>query len=154
MDAQCLILTDPGLLVHYAAGWMFAPALSQVRRTSSLFSLGRRIPLNHLQPERLLEQLGTTPDEVAATLKRHGVQGVRNTVRTLNPIVRFVQNQIQVDPISADVMQGDKIRLIYGYGQKEEALLPAAVRQFMDAFNRGDYPELFLPEKASDRSVR
>jgi hypothetical protein len=98
------------------------------------------------QLEMVLEQLGTTPDEVAATLRSHGVQGVRNTVRTLNPIVRFVQSQIRADGISADVIQSDKIRLSHADGNKEEATLPAAVRQFLDAFNNGDYPQLLLPE--------
>jgi len=40
---------------------------------------------------RLLQQLGDTPDTVAATFRTHKVQGVRNAARYLNPIVRYVQ---------------------------------------------------------------
>jgi hypothetical protein len=38
-----------------------------------------------------LDRMGGTADEVAATLRVKGVQGVRNTVRLLNPVVRYVQ---------------------------------------------------------------
>ena len=37
----------------------------------------------------MLVDLGNTPDEVADTLRASGITGVRNTVRFLNPIVRF-----------------------------------------------------------------
>jgi hypothetical protein len=47
-----------------------------------------------------------------------------------------------------DVMEADRVRLTFGNGRREEAPLPAAVRQFMDRFNRGDYPDLELAREA------
>jgi hypothetical protein len=95
--------------------------------------------------EKLLPMLGATPDDVAAALQAHGVRGVRNAVRNLNPLVRFLAPHVRVDAFNLDVMQGDRVRLTHGNGKKEETVLPEPVRQFMDAFNRGKYPEIELP---------
>jgi hypothetical protein len=95
--------------------------------------------------DRILAKMGGTGEEVAATLKASGVRGIRNAARFLNPVVRYVQSRIRVDALGLDVMQGDKIRLTYGNGKKEDAPIPHAVRVFLDAFNRGKYPELELP---------
>lgn len=94
---------------------------------------------------KLLEELGATADEVAASLKANGVQGIRNAARTLNIIVRHVHGRLRVDAWSLDLMQGDKLRLTYGDGRKVETVIPEAVRLFLDAFNQGRYPDLELP---------
>jgi hypothetical protein len=95
---------------------------------------------------KLLDQLGATPDEVAATLRAQGTQGVRNAVRFLNPVVRYLAGQIRVDAYGLDVMEGDRVRLSYGDGRpKEEAPISDAVRQFLDRFDRGQYLDLELP---------
>lgn len=99
-------------------------------------------------PNTLLEQMGTTADEVAATLRAKGVQGVRNTVRILNPIVRHMQIVMLIDNLDADVMTGKTLR-IQGGIKKQEVKLPQAVMQFMEAFNRGIYPDLELPKDKS-----
>jgi hypothetical protein len=94
----------------------------------------------------ILEQSGSTADEVAATLKGKGVQGIRNAVRVLNPIVRYVQNATRIDNLDVDVMTGKTLRVHANRSHKsEEITLPQAVREFMEAFNRGTYPELELP---------
>jgi hypothetical protein len=98
-----------------------------------------------IRVEMLLNTLGDTLDEIAAALLSHGVQGVRNTVRNLNPVVRYLAPHIRVDAFYLDVMQGDRVRLTHRNGKKEETVMPEPVRQFMDAFNRGKYPELELP---------
>jgi hypothetical protein len=92
----------------------------------------------------LLQQLGITADEVAAALKNQGIQGVRNTVRMLNPIVRFARTQVP-DSLDMDLIKGDVLRIIF-HGKTEEVPLPSAVRDFLDAFNRGAYPELEIAE--------
>lgn len=98
------------------------------------------------QMAKLLEELGVTPDEVAASLKAQGIQGVRNAVRFLNPVIRYLAGRIRVDAYGLDVRAGDRVRLSYGDGRpKEEATVPDAVRQFLDRFNRGQYPDLELP---------
>ena len=95
-----------------------------------------------LAMESLLASLGNDPDEVASILNAHGIQGVRNAVRFLNPLVRYLQGQMRLASASVDVMQVDRVRLIFGDGKKEEAVLPEPVRLFLDAFNKGAYPEL------------
>ncbi len=92
---------------------------------------------------KMLEQMGSSADEVAATLRATGVQGVRNTVRVLNPIVRYAQNVLRLDNLDADVMTGKTFRI--HSVRKHEVALPRAVIDFLDAFNRGAYPDLELP---------
>lgn len=92
----------------------------------------------------VLQKLGATADEVAAALRVRGVQGVRNTVRFLNPIVRYVQAQV-VGVQGCDVIQRDRIHIDLRAGQVEEVPLPRAVQEFLEAFDRGLYPDLHLP---------
>ena len=92
--------------------------------------------MDFLDPSTLLEQMGTTADEVAATLRTKGVQGVRNTVRILNPIVRYMQIVMLIDNLDADVMTGKTLR-IQGGVKKQEVKLCQAVRDFIVAFDRG-----------------
>ena len=56
--------------------------------------------------EQMLLLLGTGPAAVATTLKANGIKGVRNTVRDLNPIVRFAQTRLPIDHYRLDVMHG------------------------------------------------
>jgi len=101
-----------------------------------------------IQVQKLLEELGGTTDEVSTNLHANGIQGVRNAVRFLNPIVRYLQLRLRLDA-SADVMQRGKVRLRFGDGSKEEVSLPGPVQQFLDAFNRGVYPELEMPQRGN-----
>ncbi len=105
-------------------------------------------PESTLQP--LLSLLGSTAEAVAATLSANSIKGVRNTVRHLNPIVRFVQGQLRIDDFSLDLTQEKgkqqySLRLILADGTKEEVALPPPVEAFLDAFNQGAYAELELP---------
>ncbi len=97
------------------------------------------------QMAKLLEELGATPDEVAASLKGNGFRGVRNAARFLNILVRYAQARIRVDAWSLDMMNRDRLRLTLGNGGTVEAVLPEPVRLFLDAFNRGEYSDLELP---------
>lgn len=90
----------------------------------------------------MLEQLGKSADEVAATLTAKKIRGVRYAVRFLNPIVRYVQIQLSDDLLHIDVMSGNTLCIIHPDGSKEESRLPSAVKDFLDAFNQGKYPEL------------
>jgi hypothetical protein len=96
----------------------------------------------------MLDQLGQTADEVAAFLKKQQIQGVRNTVRFLNPIVRYVQGQVS-DARTIDVMTGETLRILFLDGRRQEVSLPKAVKEFLDAFNRGAFPDLELPPDTS-----
>jgi hypothetical protein len=101
--------------------------------------------VRHPSLAALLAQLGSTADEVAATFKAHGILGVRNTARFLNPLNRYLLKQISQAGLNLDVMQMDRVRLVFENGQTEEAILPEPVLQFLEAFNQGAYPELQLP---------
>jgi hypothetical protein len=93
-----------------------------------------------------LERMGTTADEVAATLRAKGVQGIRNAVRVLNPVIRYIQISLRQDNLDMDVMTGKTICLKSRNGVTiQVAAIPEAVRQFLDAFNRGAFPDLELP---------
>jgi hypothetical protein len=99
--------------------------------------------------EQVLLRLGSTSDQVAATLKAHNVQGVRNTVRYLNPIVRYAQLQLRLDDYSLDVSHGDSmpdyfLRMTLPNGMEERAAFPDPVREFLDDFNRGAHGDLEL----------
>jgi hypothetical protein len=97
------------------------------------------------QLRAILASLGSTQDSVAATLKSSRIRGVRNAARFLNPIVRYAQRLVTVDALSLDLMKQDTPRLRLHDGAEVETVLPEAVRGFLDAFNRGDHPDLELP---------
>ena len=93
---------------------------------------------------KLLQDLGPSAAEVASALRVKGVQGVRNTVRALNPIVRYLEAQV-TDAWNLNVIPGDTLSMNFRDGRKGTVALPEAVMQFLEAFNRGAYPELELP---------
>jgi hypothetical protein len=98
---------------------------------------------------QILLRLGTDADAVAATLREHGITGVRNTARNLNPIVRFAQSKLRLDDYRLDVTHGDGmatyiLRISLPGGTEEEAHFPVPVKEFLDAFNRGSYPDMEL----------
>ena len=92
----------------------------------------------------MLEELGRTPDEVAATLRAHGIDGVRNTARFLNPIVRYA-NTVTTGAYGIDLTQGDRLRIVFADGRTIEVPVPDAVLKFLDLFHRGHYPDLEMP---------
>jgi hypothetical protein len=96
-------------------------------------------------PKHILEDLGRSADEVASALRYNGIQGARNTVRALNPVVRYVQ--MQVGEIQSIQVIDHKLSICFLDGREAEEQLPQAVRQFLDAFNRGHYSDLHLPSE-------
>jgi hypothetical protein len=92
----------------------------------------------------MLDELGGTADEVAATLRNLGIKGVRNTARFLNPIVRFATTKV-TDAYGIDLILVDRLRIIFADGRVEEVAVPDAVLRFLENFHRGQYPELEMP---------
>ena len=92
----------------------------------------------------MLDELGRTPDEVAAAIRAHGITGVRNTVRILNPIVRYVTTQLP-DARAIDLIQVDRLRIVFASGATTEVPVPDGVRRFLEMFHRGEYPDLEMP---------
>jgi hypothetical protein len=91
----------------------------------------------------MLEALGTTAEAVASTLRTKGIQGVANTVRDLNPIVRYVRSQ--VGETQTVHLIGDVLTIHFADGRQQKLAIPAAVREFLHAFNGGQYVDLHLP---------
>lgn len=94
---------------------------------------------------KLLKQLGDTPEAVAHSLRILGIQGVRNTVRFLNPIIRFLQSHISDESIELDLIEGTAVTAKTRDRRTERIPLPEAVRTFLEAFHRGEYPNCELP---------
>jgi hypothetical protein len=92
----------------------------------------------------MLEDLGNTPDEVADALRVRGIKGVRNTVRFLNPVVRYAHACL-ADVYGIDLIQGDRLRIVFANGGITEEAVPDAVLRFLDAFHRGQYSDLEMP---------
>lgn len=92
----------------------------------------------------MLDELGTTPDEVADALRARGINGVRNTVRILNPIVRYVTAQL-AEVRSIDLILVDRLRIVFASGETTEVPVPGAVLRFLKMFHRGAYPDLEMP---------
>jgi hypothetical protein len=89
----------------------------------------------------MLEELGATPDAVANALRALGIQGVRNTVRFLNPVVRYAYALLP-DVKSIDIILGDRLRIVFAKDNEQVVEVPEAVLRFLDAFHRGEYSDL------------
>jgi hypothetical protein len=92
----------------------------------------------------MLDELGRTPDEVADALRACGIKGVRNTVRILNPIVRYVTARVP-EARAIDLILVDRLRIIFASGEATEEPVPQAVLEFLEMFHRGAYPDLEMP---------
>ena len=92
----------------------------------------------------MLDRLGPTPEAVAETLRAAGVKGVRNTVRILNPLVRYVLTTTP-GAKEMDLILGDRLRTVFADGRATEERVPDAVLRFLESFHRGEYPDLEMP---------
>lgn len=100
---------------------------------------------------RLLALLGDTANAVADTLKGNDIRGVRNTVRHLNPVVRYLQRHLRIDDYELSLPHTDgrhQVSMTTPGGAPKTMDLPAAIDEFLTSFNRGDFPELELPPAA------
>src|SRR5947209_6021158 len=93
----------------------------------------------------ILQRLGNAADEIAVSLRAAGIKGSRNTARFLNPLVRYCQTYLHVDHYALDVMQRGVMRISLPDEAPVNVPLPMPVVEFLDAFNRGLYPDLELP---------
>ena len=92
----------------------------------------------------MLDELGRTPEEIAESLRSAGIRGVRNTVRFLNPVVRYARKFLP-DAQGIDLIQGDRLRIVFANGTVSEVAVPEAVLRFLEGFHRGQFPDLELP---------
>ncbi len=95
----------------------------------------------------ILTGTGNAADEVADALRAAGVRGVRNTVRFLNPIVRYCKTRLSNPGLTLDVIQPGVLRIHFPDNQAEEFPLPLPIQQFLEKFDRGLYPDLEVSPK-------
>jgi hypothetical protein len=93
----------------------------------------------------ILNGAGNAAEQVAETLRNAGIRGVRNTVRFLNPIVRYCQSRLGQHDISLDVIQADNLRIQFPDKRTAQLPLTPSVKLFLDMFNSGAFPDLELP---------
>ncbi len=86
-----------------------------------------------------LEALGSTPDEVAETLRRERVQGMRDSTSFMNPVVRHLNRTLNIGGRLEVGAGGTVLRL---QQEGKEVPLPVPVQGFLDCFHRGLYPDL------------
>jgi hypothetical protein len=90
---------------------------------------------------RVLGAMGSTPDQVAATLRTAGVRGFRESTSFMNPVVRYLKRNLEIDGRLEALTEGNVVRLTCGE-TVQEAPLPVPVRDFLEGFHRGSYPDL------------
>ena len=88
-----------------------------------------------------LEALGSTPDQVAETLRRERIQGMRDSTSFMNPVVRHLNRTLNIGGRLEVGAGGTVLRLQQG-GKVKELPLPVPVQAFLDCFHRGLYPDL------------
>lgn len=98
----------------------------------------------------MFTDIGKTADEVAATLRACGIKGMPNTVLAFNPIVKYAVTQITADALIVDVTKGNALTITYRDWRSEAVPLPPPVMDFLDRFNRGEYPDLIAKPRGAN----
>jgi len=88
-----------------------------------------------------LTNLGSTAEAVAAALLAAGVRGRRDNTASHNPVVRYLNRTLDIGGRLEIGAAGDRLYM-YREGSCQSLELPPAVRDFLAAFHRGDYPDL------------
>lgn len=98
--------------------------------------------LQDLVPEitRALEVLGSTGNEVAATLRAAGVKGMRHRAGDC-PVARYLQKAFDL-PASLLAVADTHVGLAAASADVLRVMLPAPVTMFVIAFDFGRHPEL------------
>lgn len=94
--------------------------------------------------EATLVRMGDTPDGVAEVVRTARVIGRRESGSFENPLVRYLNRTVDIGG-RMEVGSSGKVLLLYREGTAMSFPLPPAVREFLEAFHRGDYPDLVQP---------
>jgi hypothetical protein len=92
-----------------------------------------------------LEEMGVTPEAVAATVRRERVVGMRDSSSFMNPIVRYLNRNLDLGG-KLEVGAGGTMLRMQLEGKVREVPLPLPVQGFLDCFHRGLYPDLEAKE--------
>jgi hypothetical protein len=101
-------------------------------------------PTSPTQGPAVFASLGSTADEVADSLRLLAIRGVPNTVRSLNPVVRYAMSLITDDVVMLDVIRHGVLTVTHAGWRQDTIPLSPAVVEFLEKFNGGDYPDLIL----------
>ena len=113
------------MVAYLLAGTRFAAFRSTVRFLATWKAPNQTRTMNSAHAAaKALQELGNRSDEVAGVLKAKKIQGVRNAVRMLNPIVRYVQ-AVLPDAQDVDVIEKGVLRITFRNGTVEHVALPA-----------------------------
>ena len=93
------------------------------------------------QITRLLAAIGASSNEVATTLRRAWIRGVRGSASFLNPIVRYLNQNLDMGGRVEVRADGTTLHFLLA-GRLQQAPLPVSVQAFLDCFHRGLYPDL------------
>jgi hypothetical protein len=88
-----------------------------------------------------LAAMGSTPDQVAATVRAARVLGLRDSTSFLDPVVRYLNRNLDIGG-KLEVGAGGAVLRLQLDGRLREVPLPVAVQVFLDGFHRGLYPDL------------
>jgi hypothetical protein len=101
----------------------------------------RQPPPEAGQIGRILELMGGTPDHVAATMRGARIKGLRDSTSFMNPVVRYLNHNLELGARLEVGADGTALRMLHK-GKIQELKLPAPVKEFLERFHRGLYPEL------------
>jgi len=91
--------------------------------------------------DALLSEMGDTPAEVAAKLAESGVQGSRNERRFHNPVIRYLNRNLDIGGMIEIPSESNVLRIVR-QGKIRETSLPAGIALFLNQFHQGRYPDL------------
>jgi len=95
---------------------------------------------------RALSELGGNADEVAKSLRVQEVQGLRGSASE-GPVAEYLRRRFASERVTVVAAHGDVLLVLYHPASVAQPAvahvrLPAAVRDFVDAFTQGAYPDL------------
>jgi hypothetical protein len=89
----------------------------------------------------LLAQLGGSPDEIAISFARQGICARRGSACFHNPIIRFINRQMEVGG-RMHIPMGSDVLTIARDGSWRTVRLPEPVCAFLARFHAGEFPQI------------
>jgi hypothetical protein len=89
----------------------------------------------------LLGELGGSPDEIAQSFVRHGICARKGNTCFDNPIVRFINRQMDVGG-RMHIALGSDLLTIARDGSWHTVRLPEPVCSFLARFHAGEFPQI------------
>lgn len=90
---------------------------------------------------RVLELMGDSPGQIAATLRGANVRGLCHSTSYMNPIVRYLSTTLDLHA-RLQVVADDTMLRVFRGTEVHEVKLPAPVNAFLRRFQQGLYPDL------------